>query len=71
MLDNGLNPWYNNTILKKGGKIVSTESERAETRKAMAYDLCNIVDDDPVQETYTKEEVKKLIRVYVTTANQQ
>ena len=50
---------------------MGSEAERAETRKAMAFDLFNIVDDDPAQETYTKEEVKKLIRVYVTTANQQ
>ena len=50
---------------------MSIDAERAETRKAMAYDLFNIVDDDPAQETYTKEEVKKLIRVYVTTANPQ
>ena len=50
---------------------MGTEAERQDTRKAMAYDLFNIVDDDPAQETYTKEEVKKLIRGYVTTANQQ
>ena len=50
---------------------MGSEAERAETRKAMAFDLFNIVDDDPAQETYTKEEVKKLIRVCVTTANQQ
>lgn len=49
---------------------MSTESERAETRKAMAYDLHKIIDRDPTQETYTKEEVKKLIDVYVETANQ-
>lgn len=49
---------------------MSTEAERAETRKAMAYDLHKILDRNPAQETYTKEEVKKLIDVYVETANQ-
>lgn len=50
---------------------MGTEAERQDTRKAMAFDLCNIIDDDPTQETYTKEEIKKLIRVYVTTAEQK
>ena len=50
---------------------MGTEAVRQDTRKAMAFDLCNIIDDDPAQETYTKEEIKKLIRVYVTTADQK
>ena len=49
---------------------METESKRQDTRKAMAFDLCNIIDEDPSQETYTKEEIKKIIRVYVTTADQ-
>ena len=49
---------------------MSPEAERAETRKTMAYDLHKILDRNPAQETYTKEEVKKLIDVYVETANQ-
>ena len=47
------------------------EAERQDTRKAMAFDLCNIIDEDPSRETYTKEEIKKIIRVYVTTADQK
>ena len=47
------------------------EAERQDTRKALAFDLCNIIDEDPAQETYTKEEIKKLIRVYVTTSEQK
>lgn len=50
---------------------MGTEAERQDTRKAMAFDLCNIIDEDPAQDTYTKEEIKKLIRVYVTTAEQK
>lgn len=36
----------------------------------MAYDLITIIDEKPERETYTAEEVKKLIRVYVSTASQ-
>ena len=50
---------------------MSAEVERAETRKAMAFDLCRIVDENPKQVSYTPEEVKKLITVYVTTSTQQ
>lgn len=50
---------------------MGTEAERQDTRKAMAFDLCNIIDEDPSQETYTKEEIKKIIRLYVTTAEQK
>lgn len=50
---------------------MGTEAERQDTRKAMAFDLCNIIDEDPTQETYTKEEIKRLIRVYVMTADQK
>ncbi len=49
---------------------MGTESERRETRKAMAYDLHKIIDREPAKESYTKEEIKKLIDVYVETANQ-
>ena len=49
---------------------MGTEAERQDTRKAMAFGLCNIIDEDPSQETYTKEEIKKIIRVYLTTAEQ-
>jgi hypothetical protein len=50
---------------------MGTETERQDTRKAMAYDLCNIIDENPAQETYTKEEIKKLIRAYVATSEQK
>ena len=50
---------------------MGSEAERQDTRKAMAYDLCNIIDEDTKQETYTKEEIKKLIKIYITTADQK
>ena len=37
-----------------------TEAERQDTRKAMALDLCHIIDENPTQESYTPEEIKKL-----------
>lgn len=47
------------------------EAERLVTRKAMAFDLCNILDENHAQETYTVDEIKKLIRVYLKTAEQK
>lgn len=46
------------------------ESERTDTRKAMAYDLHKIIDRKPEKETYTKEEIKELIDAYITGAQQ-
>ena len=48
---------------------MGTDAERQDTRKA--FDLFAIIDKDPAKETYTKEEMKKLIFVYVTTADQK
>ena len=50
---------------------MGTEAERQDTRKAMAFDLLAIIDKEPSKDTYTKEEIKKLIYVYVTTADQK
>lgn len=50
---------------------MGTEAERQDTRKAMAFDLFDILDEKPEQTTYTVEEIKKIIRVYVTTADQK
>lgn len=50
---------------------MGTEAERQDTRKAMAYDLLNIIDENPQQETYTKEEIKKLIKAYVATKEEK
>jgi len=50
---------------------MGTEAERQDTRKAMAFDLFGILDEKPEQETYTVDEIKKLIRVYLKTADQK
>ena len=46
------------------------EAERQVTRKAMAFDLCNIFDENTAKETYTKDEIKELVRTYLMTADQ-
>ena len=40
---------------------MGTEAERQDIRKAMAFDLCNIINEKPSTETYTKEKNKKII----------
>ena len=48
-----------------------TETELKNTQKAMAYDLKKIIDREPNKESYTPEEIKKLIDVYIETADQK
>lgn len=50
---------------------MGTEAERQDTRKAMAFDLFEILDEQPEQTTYTTEEIKKMIRIYLKTADQK
>lgn len=47
-----------------------TETEMKEARKAMAHDLIQIIEAQPAKQAYTAEEVKKMIKIYVSTANQ-
>jgi len=44
-----------------------TERESNEVKKSMAYDLIQIIEEKPEKETYTAEEIKKLIKVYIST----
>ena len=50
---------------------MGTEAERQDTRKAMAYDLIQILEEKPEKQSYTTEEIKKIIRIYLTTADQK
>lgn len=50
---------------------MGTEAERQDTRKAMAYDLIQILKERPEKESYTREEIEKIIHVYLTTADQK
>ena len=54
--------------LKKGVAAMGTESARQVTRKAMAFDLINILDEDPKKAIYTAEEIKTLINTYIETS---
>ncbi len=38
-----------------------TDTDRQIIRKAMAFDLIGIIEDRPEQETFTAEELKRLI----------
>jgi hypothetical protein len=62
-------PCYNEAILKERRiEQMPTERESNEVKKSMAYDLIQIIEEKPEKETYTAEEVKKLIKVYISTA---
>ena len=52
----------------KGGIKMSSELESNEIKKSMAYDLINILEEKPEQQTYTMEEVKKLIKTYIAAS---
>lgn len=44
-----------------------TERESNEVKKSMAYDLLQIIEEKPEKDTYTAEEIKKIIKVYIAT----
>ena len=50
---------------------MGTEAERQDTRKAMAYDIIQILKEKPEKQSYTTEKIKKIIHVYLTTADQK
>lgn len=51
---------------------MGSEAERQDTRKAMAFDLCNLIDESAKDsKTFTPEEIKLLIKSYVITASQK
>lgn len=45
-----------------------SERESNEVKKSMAYDLLQIVEENPEKKTYTAEEVKAMIKAYISTA---
>ena len=50
---------------------MGTEAERQDTRKAMAYDIIQILKEKPEKQSYPTEEIEKIIHVYLTTADQK
>jgi hypothetical protein len=54
---------------RKGDQaLTSTDRERNEIKKSMAYDLIQVLEEHSDQEIYTAEEVKQLIKEYIATA---
>ena len=47
-----------------------TEKEMKEARKAVAYDIIDILESQPKDKNYTLAELKQIIKAYVNTANQ-
>ena len=45
-----------------------SDRESNEVKKSMAYDLIQIIDEAPEKEAYTAEEVKQLIKAYISAA---
>lgn len=37
----------------------------------MVFDIFEILEQKPEKESYTKEEIKKIIRIYLTVADQE
>lgn len=56
---------------RKEASDMGTEAERQDTRKAMAYDLKKIIRREPARQSFTPEEVEKLIDDYIETADQK
>ena len=50
---------------------MSTKHESNEAKKAMAYDLIDIIEEAPEKQNYTAEEVKKLIKTYIASSTSQ
>lgn len=45
---------------------MGTEAGRQDTRKAMAYDIIQILEEKPEKQNYTTEEIKEIIRIYLS-----
>ena len=50
---------------------METEMESIVVKKSMAYDLIQIIEEMPEKDSYTAEEIKKVIKDYIsmTTTN--
>ncbi len=44
-----------------------TDREAAEIKKAMAYDLIDVIESNPEKKDYTPEEIKAIIKSYGTS----
>lgn len=48
-----------------------TDRESNEIKKSMAYDLIDIIESAEGKEAYTPEEIKALIKAYITGMSQK
>jgi hypothetical protein len=48
-----------------------TDRESNEIKKSMAYDLIDIIESSEGKESYTPEEIKALIKAYITGMSQK
>ncbi|MCD8240197.1 MAG: hypothetical protein LUB58_02220 [Oscillospiraceae bacterium] len=48
-----------------------TDRESDEIKKAMAYDLIEIIEATPEQTSYMPEEIKKMIKTYISATTQK
>ena len=48
-----------------------TDRESNEIKKSMAYDLIDIIESADGKESYTPEEIKALIKAYITGMSQK
>ncbi len=48
-----------------------TDRESIEIKKSMAYDLIDIIESSEGKESYTPEEIKALIKAYITGMSQK
>ena len=55
----------------KGDLNMGTEAERQDTRKAVILDLLFILEEHPEQESFTLPELKKILKTYLSTADQK
>lgn len=63
--------WYNKAILKKEVNQMPTDRKSNEIKKSMAYDLIDIIESNPEKDSYTSEEIKALIKAYITGMSQK
>ena len=48
-----------------------TDRGSTDIKKAMAYDIINVIESDTEKKTYTPEEIKALIKAYIAGLNQK
>lgn len=56
---------------KKEVYNMPTDRESNEIKKSMAYDLLEIIESASDKETYTPEEIKTIIKAYITGLTQR